>query len=189
MSNIHILTNPLSGKNRKQPTRFDKMMSVAKEHCAPENTLTTHQPHGLDALLESVQSMKESGADILCIDGGDGTIHQAFTALWKVYGMDTPYPTIALLKGGTMNNIARNVGVGFWTTAESLLKTIAAGGKLHIVLQHPLVLSNDSGDERSGFIYGNVALAPFMAAYYEGLPSLTTQRFPDVLSRYTVLYI
>ena len=86
-------------------------MSVAKEHCAPENTLTTHQPHGLDALLESVQSMKESGADILCIDGGDGTIHQAFTALWKVYGMDTPYPTIALLKGGTMNNIARNVGV------------------------------------------------------------------------------
>ena len=113
MSNIHILTNPLSGKNRKQPTRFDKMMSVAKEHCAPENTLTTHQPHGLDALLESVQSMKEAGADILCIDGGDGTIHQAFTALWKVYGMDTPYPTIALLKGGTMNNIARNVGVGF----------------------------------------------------------------------------
>ena len=170
MSNIHILTNPLSGKNRKHPTRFDKMMSVAKQHCAPENTLTTHQPHGLDALLHSVQSMKESGADILCIDGGDGTIHQAFTALWKVYGMDTPYPTIALLKGGTMNNIARNVGVGFWTTAESLLRTIAAGGKLHTVSQHPLVLSNDSGDERSGFIYGNVALAPFMAAYYEGSP-------------------
>ena len=88
MSNIHILTNPLSGKNRKHPTRFDKMMSVANQHCAPENTLTTHQPHGLDALLESVQSMKESGADILCIDGGDGTIHQTFTALWKVYGMN-----------------------------------------------------------------------------------------------------
>ena len=35
-----------------------------------------------------------------------------------------------------------------------------------------MVLSNDSGDERSGFIYGNVALAPFMAAYCEGsLPS------------------
>lgn len=170
MSNIHILTNPLSGKNRKQPTRFDKMMSVAKEHCAPENTLTTHQPHGLDALLVSIQSIKDDGADILCIDGGDGTIHQAFTALWKVYGMHTPYPVIALLKGGTMNNIARNVGVGLWTTAESLLKTIAGSGEVRIVLRHPLVLSNDSGDERSGFIYGNVALAPFMAAYYEGSP-------------------
>ena len=170
MSNIHILTNPLSGKNRKHPTRFDKMMSVAKQHCAPDNTLTAHQPNGLAALLETVEQIKASKADILCIDGGDGTIHQAFTALWKVYGTETPYPIIALLKGGTMNNIARNVGVGFWTTAESLLKTIASNGTLHTVMRHPLVLSNDSGDERSGFIYGNVALAPFMAAYYEGSP-------------------
>ena len=43
--------------------------------------------------------------------------------------MEAPYPTIALLKGGTMNNIARNIGVGFWTSAESLLKTIAAKRK------------------------------------------------------------
>ena len=170
MSNIHILTNPLSGKNRKHPTRFEKMMSVATQNCLTENTLTTHQPHGLDALLESIESIKESEADILCIDGGDGTIHQVFTALWKVYGTNTPYPTIALLKGGTMNNVARNVGVGFWTTAESLLKRIVSGGDLKQRSQHPLIVSNSSGVERSGFIYGNAALAPFMQDYYEGAP-------------------
>ena len=168
MSNIHILTNPRSGKNRKYPTRFEKMMSLAKQHCAPENSLTAHQPNGLDALLETVQHIKNSDADILCIDGGDGTIHQVFTALWKVYGEECPYPTIALLKGGTMNNVARNVGVGLWTTAESLLKQIASNGDLQQVSQHPLVVSNDSGEERSGFIYGNAALAPFMQDYYEG---------------------
>lgn len=170
MINIHILTNPLSGKNRKQPTRFDTMMSVAKSNCAPENSLTCHQPKGLDALLESVRTIKASGADVLCIDGGDGTIHQVFTALWNVYGDETPYPKIAFLKGGTMNNIARNVGIPFTSTATSFLRQLVSNAPLQTTIRHPLILRSDSGTERSGFIYGNAALAPFMQDYYEGAP-------------------
>ena len=170
MSNIHILTNPLSGKNRKQPTRFDTMMSVAKRNCASEHTLTAHQPQGLDALLESVHTIKTSGADILCIDGGDGTIHQVFTALWTVYGDHTAYPKIVFLKGGTMNNIARNLGVPFSSTATSFLQRLVSNAPLQSTVRHPLILRSDTGKERSGFIYGNAALAPFMQDYYEGAP-------------------
>lgn len=173
MSNIHILTNPLSGKNRKHPTRFDSMMRDVKRDCAQSNTLTVHKPEGLDALLSAVQTIKESQADILCIHGGDGTVHQVFTALWKVYGDQTPYPKIAILKGGTMNNVARSVGIGLWTSAKTLLIKVAKNDTVGIQIRHPLIVNN----ERSGFIYGNVGITPFLQEYYTGTPPSPTKGF------------
>lgn len=47
---------------------------------------------------------KERNIEILGISGGDGTIHKTLTTYIKVYGKD-PLPKIALLRGGTMNNL------------------------------------------------------------------------------------
>ena len=173
MANIHIITNPLSGHNRKHPTRFDAMLVKATQKCHPNNSITVHKPRGLDVLLETVQQIYREQGDILCIHGGDGTVHQAFTALWQVYGTHTPYPQIAILKGGTMNNIARNVGVGFWSTASQLLEAITSQQNLSTCIRHPLVVN----DTRSGFIYGNVALAPFLQDYYTGSPPSPAKGF------------
>jgi diacylglycerol kinase family enzyme len=173
MRKIHIITNPLSGKNRKHPTRFDKMLSIAQSKCDEQTQLTAHKPRSLEALLDVVKSIHTDKTDILCVHGGDGTVHQAFTALWKVYGNHTPYPTVAILKGGTMNNIARNIGVGFWSTARSLLNAIATNAPLQISTHHPLVID----ETQSGFIYGNVALGPFLEEYYIGSPPSPSKGF------------
>lgn len=164
MASIHIITNPRSGKNRKHPTRFDQMHQRALAHAHPDNTLTVHKPETLDALHQVVENIRAQNGDILCIHGGDGTVHQVMTALWRVYGRHTPYPTVALLKGGTMNNIARNVGVPLFSSAEQLLLTIAQNNPIKTSTHHPIVVDND----QSGFIYGSVALAPFMDAYEDG---------------------
>ena len=173
MRKIHIITNPLSGKNRKHPTRFDQMLSVAESKCDEDTKLTVHKPRSLEALLTVVESIHADKADILCMHGGDGTVHQTFTALWKIYGDHTPYPTVAILKGGTMNNIARNIGVGFWSTARSLLNAIATNAPLQISTHHPLVID----ETQSGFIYGNVALGPFLEEYYIGSPPSPSKGF------------
>ncbi len=173
MQKIHVLTNPLSGKNRKRPSMFDNMMLDATKQSAPHIELTVHKPRGLDALLESIQTVYDKRADVLCIHGGDGTVHQTFTALWKVYGEHTPYPHIAILKGGTMNNIARNVGVSFWSSAQSLLRDLVSDKPMQVCTRHPLIID----ESQSGFIYGNAALAPFLEDYYTGRPPSPAKGF------------
>ena len=48
---------------------------------------------------------KDKGIEILGISGGDGTIHKTLTTFIKVYGKN-PLPKVALLRGGTMNNLS-----------------------------------------------------------------------------------
>ena len=86
------------------------------------------------------------------------------TALWRRYGNHTTYPKVAILKGGTMNNIARNVGVSFWSNATQLLMAIVQDTPLQTSIHHPIVVDG----HQSGFIYGSVALAPFMDLYDTG---------------------
>jgi diacylglycerol kinase family enzyme len=46
----------------------------------------------------------------LAINGGDGTINRTLTAVVNAYGSE-PLPKIALLRGGTMNVLATNLGI------------------------------------------------------------------------------
>ena len=64
----------------------------------------------LEQLPHTIERLKEEEIDILGISGGDGTIHQVLCALYKVYG-NNPWPQIALLPSGTMNNISREMGI------------------------------------------------------------------------------
>lgn len=139
-------------------------MVQARAVCHPDNTIIVHKPDGLEALHIVINEIHAESGDIVCIHGGDGTVHQVMTALWRVYQTHTPYPKVAILKGGTMNNIARNVGVSFWSNAKELLMAIAQNAPLQSSIHHPIVVDNT----QSGFIYGNVALAPFLDKYETG---------------------
>lgn len=164
MPTIHIITNPLSGKNIKKPHYFDHLYQLAEQFRHPDHHLFLHKPKDLESLQVVINNIHAQSGDILCIHGGDGTIHQVMTALWRAYGTHTPYPKIALLKGGTMNNIARNVGVTFWSNAKQLLMALAENQPVHTSIHHPIVVD----ESQSGFIYGSVALAPFMDVYETG---------------------
>ncbi|MFT4975229.1 MAG: diacylglycerol kinase (ATP) [Myxococcota bacterium] len=157
---IGVISNPLSGRNRKNPRVMRRLAYVLGER--GELAL----PEGLDRLEAEIRVFHERGIDVLCINGGDGTIHQVMTALYAVYGDDEPFPKIALLKGGTMNTIARNVGVR--TAAEDMLGRVASRYHAGVPLsttQRCLMIIND---RRAGFIYGNAGIAHFLEEYYAG---------------------
>ena len=65
----------------------------------------------LDEVRGLAREFKEKGIDILGISGGDGTNHRTLSTFLEVYG-ETPLPKIALLRGGTMNNLANQLGIG-----------------------------------------------------------------------------
>lgn len=160
MSGIGVISNPMSGKNRRNPQLVKRLAYILGER--GELAL----PEGLDRLEAEVRVFHERQIDVLCINGGDGTIHQVMTALYKVYGDHTPFPQIALLQGGTMNTIARNVGLR--TGPEDMLGRVAsryhAGAPLSTTQRRLMVIN----DTKAGFIFANAGIANFLEEYYAG---------------------
>ena len=153
---LAVIANPLSGANRRRPARIDRLASIlgARGELA--------RPDGLPALRAELTRFADAGVEVLGICGGDGTIHQVMTALLAVHGEQGRFPTIALLKGGTMNTIARNIGLR--TGAEPLLRRLLSDAPPRLT-QRTLMITDE---QRAGFIFGTAGIAHFLQAYYEG---------------------
>lgn len=104
MSGIGIILNPYSRSNKRRPERIKKLGFIVGEKGSCHSTET------LDEVRELAEEFKERDIDILGISGGDGTNHKTLTAFLKVYG-EKPLPKIALLRGGTMNNLANQLRI------------------------------------------------------------------------------
>ena len=157
MASIGLIANPNSGKNKRNPN----ILNEFREILGDKGIIIASS--SLENLHASVQNLKEQKIDIICINGGDGTIHQTVTALFSVYG-DGPWPQIAILKGGTMNNIARNIGLPLLQNAQSMLRSVMEGGEFRTVVKHPLIVD----EKRAGFIYGTSGISAFLEEYYSG---------------------
>jgi diacylglycerol kinase family enzyme len=122
----------------------------------------------LDDLYRAAEEFKAANIDILGINGGDGTIHVTLTAFLQVYG-DAPFPKVAILPGGTLNTIARGVGIR-GRPQEMLYDVIDRyhqGEELRVVERNALKVGDGYG-----FIFGNGLIANFLDAYYAtGKPS------------------
>lgn len=165
MPGIGLITNPRSRMNLRDPGKMQKLAYLLGSEGSAEATRT------LDDLYRAAEVFKAARIDILGINGGDGTIHVTLTAFLQVYG-DAPFPKVAILRGGTLNTIARGLGI-FGKTEKILYEVIDRyhqGEELRTVACHVLRVG-----ERYGFIFGNGLIANFLEAYYAtGRPSPLT---------------
>lgn len=160
MSGIGVVTNPRSRKNRRNPALARRLGYILGERdvaAAPED---------LDDLAATVTRFREREVEVVCINGGDGTVHTVVTALAKTWEPDRPLPRIALLRGGTMNTQAH--GLGITGTPEALLGRVVeayhSGEPLPVARRSLLCVDG----EQYGFIFGNGLIAQFLEPYYEG---------------------
>ena len=163
MNSLGVIVNPHSGKNLRSPTRIRDLreqLGRNGQFCLPQS---------VQELPEIIQELRANGMTTLAIDGGDGTIHQVINAAHKVYGSEA-LPKIALLKGGTMNNIARNVGVPLLKRSHQLLAELMTERERITVVRHSLLV-----DDKAGFIFGLGAVAQFLDLYElpPGRPTVT----------------
>ena len=158
MSGIGVITNPRSRANRKNPHLAKRLGYILGERGQLE------QPADLDALDATAAHFRERDIDILCVNGGDGTLHKAMTAMCRAYG-DAPLPKVAILRGGTMNTIAKGMGI-FGRPAELLDAVVDAYHQDRpLPTVHRWVLRVD---DHYGFLFGTGVMARYLAAYYEG---------------------
>ncbi len=161
MSGIGVITNPMSRKNRKDPAVARTLAYVLGE----KGQFVA--PGDLEALARTARRFRDHRIEALCINGGDGTVHQSLTAMVRAYGED-PLPPVAILRGGTMNIIADSVGMRI--SAEAMLDQVVdayhSGAELPERRARLLEVRLDDGPPRYGFLSGNGVIAGFLEEYY-----------------------
>ncbi len=157
MAGIGVISNPHSKLNRKNPNRHHYLTYIAgsEGHVAVTNSLEE---------LEQVALMfKALEIKVVAINGGDGTIAHTITAIihaWK----DQPLPRIVLLRGGTINVVAQNLGIH--GTPEEILYRLIEGyskGTLNQIHRlHTIKIANNYG-----FLFANGVCANFLDEFYK----------------------
>lgn len=159
MGGIGVITNPRSRLNRRNPRLARQLAYILGEKGSVE------QPIDLESLRRTAEGFRGHGIDVLCISGGDGTIHRVLTAMVQAYD-GAPLPKFALLRGGTMNTIAH--GLGIVGRPSELLDEVVSRWQESVPIPTARRWSLHVDDQQYGFLFGNGLIASFLEAYYEG---------------------
>ncbi|WP_161958857.1 diacylglycerol/lipid kinase family protein [Ferruginivarius sediminum] len=115
----------------------------------------------LDELEGALKSFAARGVEILAINGGDGTLDAALTAMRNRHIFERE-PAIALLRGGTTNMVHDDVGLS-GKPANALSRLISAcqeavPDRLIRSRRAIAVRRGDAGEATYGFFFGTAAV-------------------------------
>lgn len=166
---IAVFSNRRSRQNRMRP---ELLLGLKRTYAGRADFF---EPEDMEALRRDARRALEMGYRYLAINGGDGTTHQVLTAFEEVRG-DLPFPRIALLRGGTMNNVTDSFRIR--GTPKSILgrlcDVVSEGVEPTLARRCALAVS-DGSRRRLGFIFGTGLMASFLKEYYaEGETSPVT---------------
>jgi diacylglycerol kinase (ATP) len=160
---IAVLFNPNTRRNRKTPGLARQMQRMLGSDGVLLITKT------VDHLPEAAARCLADGVEVVGLSGGDGTLHAVTTELARVYakaGKDVP--PIALLRGGTMNTIAKGMKTLRGTPLsilDHLIERYRRQERFRIVPRSALDLD---GGREFGFLFGLGMPVSFLRAYYKG---------------------
>lgn len=159
---VAVITNPMTRHNRRNPALVPALAYVLGERGEVVS------PSDLPALAATADRFRERGVDLVCVNGGDGTVHQVVTAIARAYA-GRPLPSFAVLRGGTMNIIADSVGVRLGAEAAlgRLVEALHREAPLPSTWRHLIEVDLGAGPPVYGFLSGNGIIARFLEEYYQ----------------------
>ncbi len=130
---LGLISNPLSGGNRKALSTIRKLLVGHQQVCHCEANTPSEVTSALDEFARSK-------VDIVAVNGGDGTAHAVLTGLFRQPPPGS-FPLLALLRSGTASMLARDVGLrgSPRAAAKRLLRWIDTGSGTAAVVQRPLL--------------------------------------------------
>jgi diacylglycerol kinase (ATP) len=155
---IGIVTNPNALGLVRDPGLAARLAAIVG---AEGRVVETHTPEELAAAVVEFRSL---GVDAVGICGGDGTNLSVLSAVLRHYP-PADLPRFVVLRGGTVNTLARNVGVR--GGAEDILGRLMAhvrGGTAVPSVETGLLAVGD----RYGFLFGAGMPERFFEAYDGG---------------------
>lgn len=157
MAGIGIITNPNAKSNKLNPEQQELLAYIAGDVGHQEIT------HDLKALSRSAEYFRRKDIDILAINGGDGTVNRTINAFIQAY-KGKKLPAIALLRGGTVNILAKNLGFRGTPTQRlaSLINRYATNN-----LEKPISIKTLCANKSYGFLFGNGVCTSFLQEFYK----------------------
>jgi diacylglycerol kinase (ATP) len=163
VSGIGLVFNPRAGGNRRDPGAPARLARQLGDHGI------VAAPRSIDELFRVAEDFRRQEIEVLGIAGGDGTNHVTLTGFHQVYG-GSPLPTVALLRGGTMNTVANSLNLP-QGRPEGLLDRL-----VRRYLETPALKSVEQWtldiEGKLGFLWGLGVIPGFLHEYYQmGDPS------------------
>jgi len=117
-------------------------------------------------LPEVAEECRQSEVELLAVCGGDGTYTRTLSALHEVYA-GNPLPAFLPLRAGTMNTVARSIGLPRWQPERMLAQIVAEyrQGQPLQSMEHQLLRVNGKS---LGFMVGAGVVVGFLEEYYRG---------------------
>jgi hypothetical protein len=137
---VAVVSNPTSGRNARRGL-LQSIKGLLERHPA----VAHFEARTFEGIADATRAAVADDAEILVLNGGDGTVQTALTSMLRA--PTERLPLLAVLPGGTTNTTARNVGYGRDPLAalRRLLDESAAGTVAGRVQRRP-VLSVDLAD-------------------------------------------
>lgn len=139
---------------------------AALEQVCREAQAGLHYPNSKEALQQTLASyfdaLDASEQGRVVFVGGDGTHHAGVTALHRAL-RGRPWPRVGLVPAGTVNTTARLWG-NQGAPAVVLRKLLASQ---EIALRPSLLLTEEKGEQKLGFIWGAGLVSRFFELYNE----------------------
>ncbi len=161
MSEIGIISNPHAKINRNDPEHNTLIWYVLGNKGRFE---VTSSP---DDLSKVCRSFAERKVDIIGIIGGDGTIALTLAAVLDAYG-EANLPKIMLLRGGTVNVLATNIGI-YGKPRDVLsdfLEFFHSSNPLYEMRVRSLRIN-----DHLGFLFGTGSAVTFLEDFYKNKTS------------------
>jgi diacylglycerol kinase family enzyme len=155
---LAVILNPNALGVRRARGLGDRLRRVVDDVGA---IVVTHTP---SELATTVRRFAADGVSLVAACGGDGTNLSTLTEIVRAYG-PTRLPTFAILRGGTVNTIAQNLGIK--GRPDAILKRLVAAlraGHVPTVGQDLLEVNG-----LYGFLFASLMGARFLEAYYGGI--------------------
>jgi diacylglycerol kinase (ATP) len=163
VSGIGLVFNPRAGANKRDPGAAKRLARQLGDHGV------VAVPHSLDELSRAAEDFRRQNIEVLGIAGGDGTNHVTLTHFHDVYGAE-PLPTVAFLRGGTMNTVANSLGLPKGRPEgllDRLVRRYLETPKLQALDQRTMNIQGNLG-----FLWGLGVIPAFLTEYYNaGSPS------------------
>ncbi len=115
---IGLLSNPLSGRNKKALPKLQELL-------APEPAVLWREASTPKEAARAMGELAAEGVDVLALNGGDGTVQAALTFLINERPFPA-FPKLALLPGGSTNMSAYDISGGRRSLLDSV-RTLLAG--------------------------------------------------------------
>lgn len=161
MNPIGVVTNPNAHAVASDPLLPRRLAQIGGRHALVVQTAD------LDELQRTMRDFAARGVDLVATCGGDGTNLTVLTEMVRAYG--DRLPALAILRGGTVNTVANNLGIR--GTPEDILTRLVAcrnRGMAEPAEERALLRING----RYGFFFGAAMPARFYEDYYRGRTGL-----------------